>query len=248
MHYINRLLSSLGVGLVRANRHPAGSYRDFLRNLKVFKKTNKRNFIIVGEFFYDAGDHPKNFVDFECQFAAMHLARLKPASILDVGSYRWFLLGLLSGYRVDTLDVRAVESELQNEKVIVSDAKKLCIADGSYAVVTSLCAIEHFGLGRYGDAIDQDADLTAIREMIRVLEPGGHLIFSTTYTSGKPLLIFNGHRIYNIEMIHNMLNGLELIEEKFYSHQLGSYCNQKSVSTPPKEWDIYMGCWRKPPM
>jgi hypothetical protein len=55
--------------------------------------------------------------------------------------------------------------------------------------------IEHIGLGRYGEALDPDGDLKAIRELVRVLAAGGNLL--VVVPVGRPRIQFNAHRIYD---------------------------------------------------
>ena len=43
---------------------------------------------------------------------------------------------------------------------------------------------------------------------VRVLKPGGHLIFSTTITRARPAIGFNAHRIYSYEMLREFCAGL----------------------------------------
>ena len=50
-----------------------------------------------------------------------------------------------------------------------------------------------------GDPIDPEGDIKAIRELKRILKPGGNLYFVVPV--GKPLLRFNAHRIYSFGMI-----------------------------------------------
>lgn len=132
-----------------------------------------------------------------------------------------------------------------NETVITCDAKKLNIPDNKYDIVTSLCALEHFGLGRYGDEIDMDGDKKAFDEMVRVLKPGGHLIFSTTITRNKPSIAFNAHRIYNLKMIKLFCDNLICENEKFYSRKKGDFCSLNEVTIKPGVWDVYCGCYKK---
>lgn len=200
---------------------------------------------IFEEPAFDLGNHPENFVDSECGFAAGHIYRLQPEEILDIGSYRHFILGLLAHVRVTTLDVRLRKSIMANETVITGDARRLAFSDRSFDVVLSLCALEHFGLGRYGDAIDGRADEKAMAEMMRVLRPGGVLIFSTTITRAHPSIAFNAHRIYNRAGIHALCADLICTEEKYYSHRKKDFCAAGEITSAPREWDVYCGCWKK---
>lgn len=90
-----------------------------------------------------------------------------------------------------------------------------------------------------------DADKKAFNEMVRVLKPGGMLVFTTTITRYAPSIWFNAHRIYNHEMIRSLCDGLELGEERFFSNSMGKFCSAKEVSNLPKFFDVYCGYWLK---
>lgn len=212
----------------------------------MLRANDTRGFGVVEEIYYEAGAHPQTHPDYECQFVAEHLARSSAVDLLDVGSYRHFVLGLLAHYRVTTVDVRPRKSVVSNEVVLVADAKSLSISDNHFDAVISLCAIEHFGLGRYGDEFDPSGDLKAFAEMIRVLKPGGHLLFSTTITNGAPVIAFNGHRIYSRRMLCELCAGLQLVEERFINHDIAGFCTPEQVTTTPNRWNVYVSCWRKP--
>ena len=225
-------------------RIPGELRAEYNKNLAGLKR-NPGGFLIFREPVWDRGLHPENFVDYECVFAAGHIGRVNPGKILDVGSYRHFILGLLAHFPITTVDVRRRHAISPNETVITGDAKKLNLPDDSFDLVLSLCAVEHFGLGRYGDEIDASADQKALLEMARVLKPGGYLVFTTTITRAQPSIAFNAHRIYNHEMLRSFCAGLRCVEEKFYSHKSRGFCAPEEVTADPKGWDVYLGCWEK---
>jgi SAM-dependent methyltransferase len=195
---------------------------------------------------FDSGAHPQGYVDFECRFAAWHLARERPATLLDIGSYRGFVIGLSAAYAVTSLDVRERTASLGTERVVTGDARQLPLEDASFDAVVSLSSVEHFGLGRYGDALDPDADAVAVREMKRVVRPGGVLILTTTATGGQPTLAFNAHRIYAPWMVREWLADFEPVDERFFSHALDRECGEDEIARQPGDWDVYCACWRRP--
>ena len=218
---------------------------DYERSLEALKR-NPGPFQVFPEPVFEPGSHPENFVDYECAFAARNIRRLAPRSILDVGSYRHFLLGLQAHFPVTTMDVRNRKPLFPGETTLTGDAKRLDLPDRSFDLVLSLCTLEHLGLGRYGDALDFEADGKAFREMVRVLKGGGHLLFSSTITRAHPAIGFNAHRIYSYGMLRQFCTGLVLVEEKFFSHRLKTFCDPEEVTADPQGWDVYCGCWRKP--
>jgi SAM-dependent methyltransferase len=247
VHPVNKVLYQLGVMLQRARERvliPASFHRRYLEGLAQLRK-ERRGVRVYLEERYEAGDHPESFIDHECAFASRHIARERPTRTLDVGSYRHFILGLLAHARVTTIDVRARSPISENEEVVTSDAKRLALPDGAFDVIVSLCALEHFGLGRYGDDIDFDADRAAMAEMARVLRPGGLLVFSTTITAGPPQVVYNAHRIYDHGTIREMCAPLVPEEELFFSHARG-FCAKEALSKGPEVWDVYLGAWRRP--
>jgi len=180
-----------------------------------------------------------------CEFLSKWIERIRPPEILDIGSYRQFCLGVASYYSITALDVRELESDLKNEKIVVADAKVLPFPDESFDMVSALDSIPYFGLGRYGDEIDMGADKKAIQEMIRVLKPGGHLIFTAPIKSGLPILYFNAARAYNLETIRELCQGLNLVEEKFYSRDKKSFVQNPPPSNSFSSLGYYLGCWQK---
>jgi len=153
MHPVNKILSVIGLRVSHTERSLNVS-EDFMyqhhRQLNELKKNN-RGFKVFEEFRYEVGNHPQFYDHYECEFAARNLAKRHPINILDIGSYRHFVIGLASSYKVTTLDIRKRDSSLENETVLTSDAKQLDIPSDSFDAVVSLCALEHFGLGRYED-------------------------------------------------------------------------------------------------
>ena len=208
-------------------------------------KRDPRGFELFQEPLFESGDHPENFVDHQCAFASFHIQRGNPGKILDIGSYRHFILGLLAHYSVTTIDVRPRKPSVGSEAIVTCDAKRLILPDDSFDWVVSLCALEHFGLGRYGDEFDPGADQKALSEMVRVLRPGGSLTFTTTITRTAPSIAFNAHRIYSRPMLQSFCAGLILVEEKFYSHEKKGFCSFQEVTDKPRWWDVYCGCWKK---
>ena len=248
MHPVNEVLYHFGIRLSRMQgiiRPPSNFMVAYKRNLANLKN-NSRRFRVFKELQYDVGFHPESYIDRECTFSAQNIGALNPRSILDIGSYRLFVLGLLARFEVTTVDVRSRRPISSKESVITCDAKKLSLQDESFDIVLSLCKLEHLGLGRYGDEFDPDGDQKALREMIRVLRRGGVLIFSTNITRAEPSIGFNAHRIYSHAMLRELCEGLACVEERCCSVASQSWCSLEQVTTKPESWDIYCGCWKKP--
>ncbi len=251
MHPVNRVLSFFGLRLVRLHHEdvpgepspPVAFLREFAAGYEKCR-ANSLGFEVCQRLYYEPGLHPRNHIDFQCAFAAAQLRRFQPRRVLDVGSYRQFVVGVLSHFDVTTVDIRGREPDSVGETVVTGDASNLPLPSDSFDAVVSLWALEHIGLGRYGDAFGLENDARALSEMRRVLKPGGALILTTTVTSGKPTIWFNAHRVYSREMITNLCMGLKLASEAYFSCTLGRNCDASEVTGGP-EWDVHASCWLK---
>jgi hypothetical protein len=57
-----------------------------------------------------------------------------------------------------------------------------------------LHALEHFGLGRYGDAIDPQGHLKGFKHLIEMLKINGTLYLS--FPIGRAAVEYNAHRVF----------------------------------------------------
>ena len=104
-----------------------------------------------------------------------------PEEHYDIGSrVDGFISHLLSFRKNITLiDIRPLETlaKVEGIKFLCADATDLKgIPDNSIESISSLHAIEHFGLGRYGDPIDPSAWKKSLHSMARVLVRGGQTL------------------------------------------------------------------------
>ena len=212
--------------------------------------------VMRSDMYRDAGVETIHHTEFETLYTAKmltdHLPRPRGgrrSSILDIGSYKQFVVGLTAAFDVTIVDVRPSYHGFkfgEGHKMICCDAKKMPLNSNSQECIISLCTIEHCGLGRYGDEFDLDGDIKVFDEMKRVLAPGGLLIFSTTISNSSPVLFFNAHRVYTHDLIKQFCEGLELENETFFNHVLRRECSFNEITEILGDWSLYCGTWRKP--
>jgi SAM-dependent methyltransferase len=118
---------------------------------------------------------------------------MAPAKHIDISGTLPFFFILSAFMPVEFYDFRTAPLHLSQLKCGSTDLTALHFSTGSVQSLSCMHTVEHVGLGRYGDPIDPDGDLKAIRELKRVLAPGGNLLFVVPV--GKPSVVFNAHRI-----------------------------------------------------
>ena len=80
-----------------------------------------------------------------------------------------------------------------------------------FRAAISISSFEHDGLGRYGDPINPDGDMEAMKDVREnVLEPGGLLYLAVP--CGIDKLSFNAHRVYGTKRFARFIEGFELID------------------------------------
>lgn len=153
-------------------------------------------------------------------WAASKIFLLKPARHVDIGS-SLKTVGIISQFiPTEMVDIRTIPVSLKNLTFIEGSILRLPYEDESIESLSSLCVIEHIGLGRYGDPIDPDGSVKAIAELIRVLKPKGSLLFSVPVDSTETVY-FNAHRAFTREWVIKAFKDLELVDEKYqYGYDL----------------------------
>jgi hypothetical protein len=133
---------------------------------------------------------------FQDRLVAGWIYDAKPVRHVDVGSRLDGFIGSLSVFReVDVIDIRPQPLPVRNVAFHQLDLMKDLPAEWQECTDSLSClhTIEHFGLGRYGDAIDCEGHLKGLEQLKRMVAPGGMLYLSTPI--GPQRVEFNAHRV-----------------------------------------------------
>ncbi|MEO8764189.1 MAG: DUF268 domain-containing protein [Ginsengibacter sp.] len=151
---------------------------------------------------------------YQDSWAASKIFSYKPTHHVDVGS-AVKTVGIISGFVPTTfIDIRPIEVTLPNLFFKKGSILELPFENESVESISSLCVVEHIGLGRYGDPLDVRGSEKAITELIRVTKPGGNILFSVP-VDNTCRVYFNAHRAFTPVYILQCFAGCELIEEKY---------------------------------
>jgi SAM-dependent methyltransferase len=215
----HRLTVSLtGMDLRRPWRTAAGVPR-FLQTAAVYRMQNRKRafdlnwlglYPILDEFDSEAGTASGHYFHQDL-WAARKIFEAKPDRHLDVGSrVDGFVAHLLTFMAVDVVDIRPLNSNVSGLRFVQANATSMNgIPDDSIQSLSSLHAVEHFGLGRYGDPVEPNACFAAMASFARVLRPGGRLYFSVPL--GRERVEFNAHRVFAPETILSTFGDLKLV-------------------------------------
>ena len=146
------------------------------------------------------GGTTKNEYFWQDLLVARWIFDANPHRHVDVGSRVDGFVAHVASFRdVEVFDVRPISTQIPG--IVFKQADLMCI-DGLPSSVNGYCdsisclhAIEHFGLGRYGDPIDPMGYERGIANMALLLKPGGKFYLSTPI--GHERVEFNANRVFD---------------------------------------------------
>lgn len=159
----------------------------------------------------DVGVHPiEPHYLYHPAWALRKLLEHRIEQLYDFGSTLNFATMASAVSKIVLHDFRPPQVFLSSLECRSCDLLSLEYESDSLPAVSCMHTIEHIGLGRYGDSVNPAGDRIATAELVRVLKPGGLMLFVVPV--GQPRLQFNAHRIYSFEQVQTMMQPLELVE------------------------------------
>lgn len=169
---------------------------------------------VLSDRYKEAGVAKGHYFNIDL-WAARKVYSLNPKKVVDVGSrIDGFVSHILTYREIEVFDIRDFVSTIDELKFRKIDMMNPEEAPIHYAdCVTSLHAIEHFGLGRYGDPVTTDGWKLGIQSIFRILTYGGTLLMAVPI-SGKQRIEFDAHRVFSPTTIIEFCQetGFELVE------------------------------------
>jgi len=144
-------------------------------------------------------------------WATRIVAKSQPEKHVDISSTLHFCSILSAFIPVDFYDYRPAKLFLTKLNSLSADLLDLPFGDNTIPSLSCMHTVEHVGLGRYGDPLDYDGDLKAIKELKRVLAVGGHLLFVVPL-GAEGRIFFNAHRIYTKQQVLALFSDLTLVD------------------------------------
>ena len=208
------------------------SYEDYQKLAPPYKQADSKNFYpCLKDATTETKIEPTYF--YQDSWAFEKIVKQSPSSHIDVGSNHKYVALLSKVVPVTMVDIRPLSLSLDSLQFKQGSIVDLPFADSSIDSLSSLCVIEHIGLGRYGDPIDPDGTEKAINELCRVLSSNGNLYLSLPIDDYNKVF-FNAHRALSEEYFKGLISPLKIIEKK---HIKGNFY----LSEKPKGFNI--GCY-----
>lgn len=194
---------------------------DFSRDWRAYRKLPRNtSFTLATRDIYPrlfdrtatTGIDPVYF--YQDTWCARKIFENKPSRHYDVGS-KADLIGTISQFVPTTMvDIRPLEVTLPELSFVKGSILELPFKDGEVSSLSSICVIEHIGLGRYGDPLDPFGSEKAAKELVRVLARGGSLYVSVPIDDENKVY-FNAHRAFTRDYIIGLFAPLTLVEEQY---------------------------------
>lgn len=190
-------------------------WKDFFKYKKLSSASPSRFPLNLEDIYPQLHDKTRNHgfdrhYIYHLAWAARILSKTKPKKHIDISSSLYFSTIISAFIPTVFYDFRPADIHLSHFKSKSIDLNLLPFLSDSIDSISCMHTLEHIGLGRYGDVVSPNSDITSMKELERVIKPGGNLIIVVPV--GKPKIMFNAHRIYSYQQIIKYFSHLQIKE------------------------------------
>jgi len=233
LRILNDSLLLFGIDLKRF-ANSARSLPFYIRSLREMKRRSKeavdlfpirRLYPCLEDRFAESGTVSGHYYHQDL-LVARRIYSNNPKRHVDIGSRMDGFVAHVASFRaIEVMDIRPLTSTTPNIRFIKSDLMS-GVAESflNYCdSISSLHAIEHFGLGRYGDKIDPEGYLLGLSNIYKILRKGGRFYFSVPI--GPQRVEFNAHRVFGMHYLFQLLSerydidGFSFVDDRGELHE-----------------------------
>lgn len=197
------------------------SYFILKKQLSLFKKQGLKSsvsFPVVRELIpcYEDKQENAGMLGFHYFYQDLYIAQRiyqnNPIRHIDIGSSVSGFIAHVASYReIEIYDIRPLKNRITNVKFKQVDIMQLREEDIECTdSISCLHALEHFGLGRYGDPICYDGYLLGFINIHRMLKRNGKFYFSVPL--GQQRVEFHAHRVFSLKYLLEMITSYYKID------------------------------------
>ena len=202
------LSEQLGINPLRTWASLRGTLA-FVRDLRAFRRAYTGPLVLspcLGDRYQEGGS-TKNEYFWQDLLVARHVFQHKPLRHVDVGSRIDGFVAHVASFRIiEVFDIRPVSANIPG---VIFRQADLMSANSEHAhlqeqagycdSLSCLHALEHFGLGRYGDPVNPQGYQRGMVNLARLLQTHGRLYLSTPI--GSERVEFNANWVFDPQTI-----------------------------------------------
>jgi SAM-dependent methyltransferase len=226
----------------------SGDYETFIKQKEA---SPEREDFILGKLYPVLGDKYENNGSAKGDYfhqdllVARRIYENKPEKHIDVGSSVCGFVAHVASFReIIVLDIRPSTGKSHNITFMRQDFMSELDSPliGACDSASSLHAMEHFGLGRYGDPVNYSGHLVGLNNLYKLLKKGGKLYFSVPI--GYPQRVeFNAHRVFSVKYLARQFEGKFRIDFFSYVDNAGDLHENVNIDDfPEKDYGDTYGC------
>ena len=216
----------------------------YFRNLQLLKKQKGvaakefpfgKLYPCLGDRFSDSGSSKGHYFHQDL-LVARRIYHNNPSTHVDVGSRIDGFVAHVASFRpIEVIDIRPLSSKIPNVKFTQADLMEDIRSDLVQYCDSLSClhAIEHFGLGRYGDPVNYDGYLSGLNNLYHILKKGGKLYFSVPI--GPQRIEFDAHRVFSLSYLLELFDGKYKIDHFSFVDDQGDLHESVSMTEANKQ-------------
>lgn len=217
----------------------------FIRDYFAFKGAGgavDKFFPIYSDYKEQAGSATGHYFHQDL-LVASYIGKSNPVRHIDIGSRVDGFVAHVASFRpIEVIDVRELSDtghdNIRFKRMDLMNPERVepAICDS----LSCLHAIEHFGLGRYGDPVNPQGHLMGFGNLLKMLKPGGTLYISFPI-SHTDQVHFNAHRVFKPDSILRWQAEVPIELTSFsFVDDAGNLHKEVPLSAVPS--DIQYGC------
>jgi hypothetical protein len=220
----------------------------FFRDYSAFKRQQRNSScnIPLGKFYpcledrYAVSGTAQGHYFHQDLLVARRIHLTKPGVHVDVGSRVDGFVAHVAAFRpIVVVDVRPLPNKIVNVTFMRADLMRPPPELMNYCdSLSCLHALEHFGLGRYGDPIDCDGHIRGLESFHRILKTSGKLYLSVPI--GPQRVEFNAQRVFSVPYLLELFGDRFQIEQFSYVDDAGNLHENVAVNAQDAEKNF--GC------
>jgi len=181
-------------------------------------------------------------------YVAQRIFDNKPQRHVDIGSrIDGFVAHVASFREIEIFDIRPLSEKTGLPNILFKQADLMQDVDEIHRDYTDsiscLHALEHFGLGRYGDEICYDGYKTGFENISKILKQGGTFYFSVPM-GYLQRIEFHAHRVFSLKYLLEIIKSCYEIKTFVYINDNGQLINNPVLSSENIETSFHCkyGC------